>query len=629
MGWQSAKVSSTLTEAGLCRFLASQAEIYSQSPGMNTGRFGSATLTKAFFTRRRRVWFSDIPWARFGHKYGAAALLPDRLQGGLWLGFFDGGIAYLKDGQVLSSYNAGDGLGNGSVNDLQLVSDGAVWAATEGGLSRVKDGLVATITSKNGLPCDAVNSVIEDDDRSLWLYMACGLVRIARPELDAWVSDSKRSVRTTVFDNSDGVRTRALAGGHSRLVAKSPDGKIWFSPPDGVSVIDPRHVPFNNLPPPVYVQQITADGKKYDASPGLRLPARIHDLSIDYTALSLVAPEKVRFRFKLEGQDRDWREVLNDRQVQYSNLGPGDYRFRVTACNNSGVWNETGDTLDFSIAPAYYQTHWFRAACVGAFLVFFWMLYQLRVRQLAQQFNMRLEERVNERTRIARDLHDTLLQSFHGLMLRFQAAYNLYETNPEEAQKTLGSAIDRAADAITEGRDTVQGLRVSTLERNDLALAISTLGEELAGSETNPNDAKFHVGVEGTARELHPILRDEVYRIAGEGMRNAFKHAGARRIEVEIHYGEREFRLRVRDDGKGIDARLLSDGRAGHFGLRGMRERAKLLGGKLTVWSELDAGTEVELRIPAANAYESAGGRGRSWLAEKLAGKGTGTEKGR
>ena len=270
-----------------------------------------------------------IPWARFGHKYGAVALLPDRLQGGLWLGFFDGGIAYLKDGQIRSSYSVADGLGKGSVNDLQLGSDGAVWAATEGGLSRVKDGRVTTLTSRNGLPCDAVNSVIEDNDHSFWLYMACGLVRIARSELDAWVSDSKRSVQTTVFDSSDGVRSRALAGGHSRLVTKSPDGKIWFSPPDGVSFIDPRHLPFNKLPPPVYVEQITADGKKYDASPGLRLPPRVRDLSIDYTALSLVVPEKVRFRFKLEGQDRDWREVVNSRHVQYSNLPPGNYRFRV------------------------------------------------------------------------------------------------------------------------------------------------------------------------------------------------------------------------------------------------------------------------------------------------------------
>ncbi len=237
-------------------------------------------------------------------------------------------------------------------------------------------------------------------------------------------------------------------------------------------------------------------------------------------------------------------------------------------------------------------------------------------------WELRLDERVAERMRIARDLHDTLLQSFHGLLLRFQTASELFPTRPAQAKQTLDSAIEQAAQAITEGRDAVQGLRSSTVVTNDLALAINTLGEELAGGETNPNAAEFHLGVEGTPRDLHPILRDEVYRVAGEAMRNAFKHAQAQRIEVEIWYDERQFRLRVRDDGKGIDAQLLNeDERPGHYGLRGMRERAKLLGGKLTVWSEVETGTEVELSIPAAKAYATADGRRRSWLAEKFAGK--------
>jgi signal transduction histidine kinase len=560
---------------------------------------------------------------------GAVALLPDRLQGGLWLGFFDGGIAYLKDGQVRAFYDAAHGLGKGSVSDLQLGSDGAVWAATEGGLSRVKGGLVSTLTSQNGLPCDAMNWVIEDNDHSFWLYMSCGLVRIARSELEAWVSDPKRSVQTTVFDSSDGVRSRALPGPYGRKVTKSLDGKIWFSPPDGVSVIDPRHLPFNKLPPPVHIEQITVDRKTYlqnlsgDASSSPpRLPPLVRDLKIDYTALSLVVPEKVHFRFKLEGQDRDWREVVNDRQVQYSNLGPGDYRFRVTACNNSGVWNEVGTLLDFSIAPAHYQTTWFRLSCAAAFLALLWALYRLRVRQLAYQFNITLEARVNERTRIARDLHDTLLQSFHGLMLRFQTVSNLLPAG--KAKQTLDSAIDQAAQAITESRDAIQGLRSSTVETTDLALAVRTLGEEIAAAQTDQNSAILHVGVEGAPRDLHPILRDEVYRIAGEALRNAFEHAQARKIEVEIRYDERQLRLRVRDDGRGIDPKaLVGDGRTGHYGLRGMRERAKLLGGKLTVWSELDSGTEVELSIPASHAYATSPAPHRSWFAEKFSGKDT------
>ena len=235
-----------------------------------------------------------------------------------------------------------------------------------------------------------------------------------------------------------------------------------------------------------------------------------------------------------------------------------------------------------------------------------------------------MEARLGERERIARELHDTLLQSFHGVLLRFQSVYNLLPTRPEEAQKTLGSAIDQAAQAITEGRDAVQGLRSSPVVTNDLALAIGALSEELGCGETNPNCAEFHVEAQGTPQNLDPILRDEVYRIAGEAVRNAFKHAQAERVEVEIRYDERELRLRVRDDGKGIDPNHLNEDRhPGHYGMRGMRERAELMGGKLAVWSELDSGTEVELRIPASRAYEKSPARRRSWLAEKLSGKDT------
>jgi signal transduction histidine kinase len=235
---------------------------------------------------------------------------------------------------------------------------------------------------------------------------------------------------------------------------------------------------------------------------------------------------------------------------------------------------------------------------------------------------MTLEARVNERTRIARELHDTLLQSFHGLLLRFQTAFTLLPGRPDEARQSLGSAIDQAAQAISEGRHAVQDLRSSTVETNDLAVAIRAIGGELSAERTNPNAAVFQVEVEGTPRNLHPILRDEVYRIAGEALRNAFRHAQARQVEVELRYDKTQLRLRVRDDGKGIDPRILvGDGRAGHYGLPGMRERATLIGGKLTVWSELDSGTEVELSVPASIAY--AASPRQSWLSEKFLGKWT------
>lgn len=312
----------------------------------------------------------------------------------------------------------------------------------------------------------------------------------------------------------------------------------------------------------------------------------------------------MKFRYRLDGYDRDWHDAGTRRQAFYTDLSPGKYSFRVIAANSDGVWDHTPAQFDFSVTPAYYQTNWFRALCAAAFLALLWAAYQLRMRQLAYQFNMRLEERVSERTRIARDLHDTLLQSFQGLLPRFQAAIYKLPDSPVDARETLEAAVDQASQAITEGRDAVQGLRMSTVEKNDLAVAIRTIGEELASAEAKESAPKFEVVVEGTPRGLHPILRDEVYRLAAEALRNAFRHAAARAVEVEIRYDEKSFRLRVRDDGKGIGTEVLrGDGREGHYGLHGMRERAKLVGGKLTIWSEVDGGTEIELIIPASRAY--------------------------
>ena len=562
----------------------------------------------------------SVPWPWFpsGPDPRLSAVISDPLTGGLWLGFLHGGVAYFKDRQIRASFSSNQGLGSDTVWNLLIDHDGALWAATEGGLSRIKDGRVATLTRNNGMPCNSVKWVIEDDTFALWLNTACGLLRIDRTELNAWASDSQRSIHPHVFDRTDGVRMHALGAALNPVVTKSTDGKLWFVHLDGVSTIDPLHLRINRVPPPVHIEQITADGATFFPHAELRLPRQLRDLTIDYTALSLVAPEKVRFRFKLEGQDPDWREVLNIRRVQYSNLAPGSYRFRVTAANNSGVWNQEGAALSFSIAPAYWQTNWFRALCAATFLLALWALYQLRLRQIAQGFNARLEERVAERTRIARDLHDTLLQSFQGLLLRFQTVQELFPTRPAEAQKTLESAIDQTARAITEGREAVQGLRASTVETNDLAMAITHVGEGFAAEASGHPSVGFQVEVEGTPRTLHPIVRDEIYRIASEALRNAFRHAAAKQIEVELRYDERGFRLRVRDDGKGITPTFLtSEGRAGHFGLFGMRERANLVGGKLTVWTAPDSGAEIELSIPAAHAFAAASQQ-RSWLAGKL-----------
>jgi signal transduction histidine kinase len=532
-------------------------------------------------------------------------------------------VAYLKDGQVRESYASRDGLGEGRVEGLQLDRDGALWAAAEGGLSRIKNGRVTTLTSKNGLPCDAVHWVVEDDDQSFWLYMACGLVRIARPELESWATDPKRTVRLAVFDSSDGVRSRAISSGYNPGVSKSADGKLWFLPRGGVSVIDPRHLPFNKLPPPVHIERVAADRKTYETSSSLRLPPLVRDLEIDYTALSLVAPEKIRFRVRLEGHDPDWKDMGNERKAFYNDLPPRNYRFRVMASNNNGVWNEAGASFDFSILPAYYQTRWFQVTCVVAFLGLLWALHRYQLYQTAQQFNARLDER----SRIARELHDTLLQSFQGLVFRIQAVRNMLPRRPEEAMQALDGALERTDQAIAEGRDAIQGLRASTKVANELAHALGALGEELASYDSSGNSThdsnspRFHVVMEGPPRDLHPVLRDEIYAIAREGVRNAFRHAQARNIEADLRYSGSLFQLRIRDDGKGIDPGVAAEGRAGHYGVPGMRERARRIGGRLDVWTEVGAGTEIELSIPGSIAYGTSSGRGVRGLFHRARGR--------
>jgi signal transduction histidine kinase/ligand-binding sensor domain-containing protein len=545
-----------------------------------------------------------IPWTAFGQNVAVTDMIRDPVQGGLWFGLVHGGVVYFQDGKIRASHDAKEGVGAGTVNRLRIDPTGVLWAATEGGLSRFGKGRIDTLTSRNGLPCDSVQSMIEDDDRALWMSTTCGIVRIARSKLDAWVNDPTQRIQVTAFDQSDGaVSHPSSAGSYGPTVTKSVDGKLWFVVLDGVSVVDPRQLAQNKIPPPVHIEQVKADGKLHDATRGLRLPALARDLEIDYTALSLVAPEKNRFKYKLEGYDRDWRDAGNRRQAFYTNLSPRKYTFRVIGSNNDGVWNEAGTSFDFSTDPAYYQTTWFLASCLAAILALLWWLYRLRVQQLAQRLQIRMEERVNERTRVARDLHDTLLQSFQGVLLKFHAVTYMIPDRPE-AQKRLDATIEEARQAIAEGRDAVQGLRSSTVITEDIARAITTFGEGLAAEVNGHHPPLFLVHVEGAPRDLAPLVRDEIYRIAGEALRNAFRHSGARRIEVDIHYDKRQLSVRVRDNGKGIDRHVLdAGGRAGHHGLPGMQERAQLVGGKLAIWSEVESGAEIELTINAAVAY--------------------------
>jgi signal transduction histidine kinase len=536
----------------------------------------------------------------------------------MWFGT-PNGLNELSEGH-LRAYTSKDGLPPGNVNCLLPDSNGVLWIGTDNGLAFLRSGTVHALS--DDVP-DSVReeifAIAEDKAGALWMATAKHIVRVDRDKL---LRQAVASSDIREYGLDDGLLSTQGVRRHKSF-AVDPSGGIWFSTNRGLSFVSPTSVKFDSAPPLVHVDGISVDGRLIHLGEQIRVRPPHQKITLSYSGLSLSFPTRVRFMYRLDGFDQSWTEPTSAGEATYTNLESGQYRFHVMASNSYGQWNASEAAISLEVDPAFWQTWWFRVSCVVSFLVLLWALYQLRLRQVAHQFNIRLEERVSERTRIARELHDTLLQSFQGLLLRFQAATNLLPERPAEARKTLESAIDQAAQAITEGRDAVQGLRSSTAVTNDLALAIGALSEELGCGETNPNCAEFDVEVEGTPRNLHPIVRDEVYRIAGEAVRNAFKHAQAQQVEVEIHYGEGQLRLRVRDDGKGIDPKHLKDARPGHYGMRGMRERAKLMGGKLAVWSELDSGTEVELSIPASRAYETLVARRRSWLAKKLSGKDT------
>ena len=580
----------------------------------HAGNLWIANQDLGLFCLRGGEVIRQIPWTSLGHQDFAAALAIDPPRGGLWIGFFQGGLSYFNDGKVQERYGVDNGLGDGRINDLRFDPDGTLWIATEKGLSRLKNRQFETLTMSNGLPCGTIHWLKEDDDRDLWMYTTCGLVRIARSDLDDWAAAadqhiSTKKIQASVFGISDGVTSIAYPFGLTPAVAKTADGRLWFPFGDGVSVIDPRHLAYNQLPPPVHIEQFIANHQTYNASERLQLPPLIRDLQIDYTALSLAAPEKVLFRYKLEPWDRDWQDAGNRRQAFYNNLSPGNYRFRVIACNNNGVWNEEGAFLDFSIAPAYYQSTWFRISSVAAFLVLLAAVYQLRVRQVARQLRGRMEERLNERERIARDLHDTLLQSVQGLILKIHAAAK--KTRDETAHEALEKALDQADQILGEARDRVRNLRGVSESHSDLPEAFKRVAEE------NPQarETTFKAVVEGSQRELHPLVMEESYCIGREAIINALTHSNGSNVEVEITYDPRQFRLRVRDDGRGFDPKILEDGgRPDHWGLQGMRERSDRIGAQLKFWSRREAGSEVELIVPGATAYRPGQRSRRFWF---------------
>jgi signal transduction histidine kinase len=397
------------------------------------------------------------------------------------------------------------------------------------------------------------------------------------------------------FDFVDGLPDR-YARQSIRSLVQGGDGRIWAATLAGTVWIDPKRIKTNTVPPPVSIGALVADGKKYLDPINVQLPAGTSSLTIGFAALSLSVPERNRILYKLEGQDAKWVNPAGRRLATYTNLGPGKYRFRVIAANADGFWNREGATLEITIPPTFLQSIWFKMLVGLVLLALGAIAYLLRVRQLEARLQARFDVRIAERERIARELHDTLLQGFQALMLQFKAGVNRL---PASERKPLDDALVRAQGVLVEGRDRVRDLRAP---RSDAGLETVLL--DLAADIATGSCIDVRMTSEGTPQGLHPIVFEEIERICEEAIRNVVHHSEARSLRIDLLWGARDLKLAIRDDGKGIPEDVAAQGsRSGHYGLVGMRERAERIGADLTVSSRLGNGTEVVLSIPAAAAY--------------------------
>lgn len=562
---------------------------------------------------RRRPWLSmhdrgvfvldDDGWqSRREVPLPVPTAITQGIDGRMWFGYQNGDVATLDDSNKLGVFGAAQGLSTGPVTTI-LAGRRHVIVAGEHGIARFDGDHFRTLGTDD--PFRGISGIVETTDDQLWLNGSRGVVRVDGTALVEALRLSAPLAGYALLDQSDG-----LPGVASQTqpipTAVAADGLLWLATNAGVAMIDPQRIRINPLPPEVHVLSLTTPDSTYQVASTHVLPARTSNLQIAYTATSLSAPERVRFRYRLDPVDGGWRDSGNRRDAFYTNLGPGDYRFHVIAANNDGIWNDEGATVVFRILPTFFQSPWFALACVLLAVAASYVAYLLHLRQLAIRMRTRLEERHLERERIARELHDTLLQSFQGLLLRFHAMVGRLGRD-EPLRRDMNAAIDRAEAVLAEGRDRVRGLRSTARDGDDLSRALDAIGTEFAS-----DPARLHVADRGSSRRLRPLVRDELYQIAREAIVNAFRHADAGAIDVSLHHDVDAMRLSIRDDGVGIDADILERGdRPGHWGLAGMRERTRRINGRFDIRSQRGAGTMVTIAVPASVAY----GRGalRGW----------------
>ncbi|SEM36057.1 Two component regulator propeller [Luteibacter sp. UNCMF331Sha3.1] len=539
------------------------------------------------------AWTHD-PLPAFANDPAPLVLARDH-RGHVWMGFARNTVLE-RDGARDTTYGAREGLAIGNVT--ALLDDGpAMWVGGELGIAAIVGGRARMIVTR-GDPLRGVSGLVRDRRGDFWASAAQGVVRIRAADMAHALDDPAFRPEVAVFDSLDGLPGTPAQFRPLPTAVVADDGRLWFATTSGIVSIDPADVPRNALAPTVFVRSITTDAGTWPATAEIGIPAHTERLRIAFTATSLTMPERVRFRYRMEGIDTRWRDAGNDREAIYTDPPPGRYVFRVVASNEDGVGDEAGASTVIVVARAFYQMPWFYVLCAIVVALLIWAAFLARLRRISVELRARLQERHAERERIARDLHDTLLQSIQGLTMRFQAIAN--RVPPDDPLRVaMEGALDRADEAMVEARDRVRDLRTSVGESGRLDVALRELAAAYATEHTVP----VVVTVSAELRHLDGLVRDELYGIAREAIHNAIAHAHASRIDVELRFEGCDLVLSVRDDGRGIDQVVLRDGRDGHWGLRGIRERAIAAGGVPSIASRLDGGTEILVRVPAARAF--------------------------
>jgi signal transduction histidine kinase/ligand-binding sensor domain-containing protein len=489
------------------------------------------------------------------------------------------------------------GAAEPKVLTLYGAPNGDVFAAGAFGLTRYRGGQVQTIWTARAAESNRISGMVQTPDGDTWLAYPRTLVRMRGQELERAFAVRAFSPPTLALGFGDGLINRPHS--HTqRAIVQGGDGRIWIATETGTLWMDPGRIVRSDVLPGLAIKAVAYDGHLARDPMSLTLPAATSNIEIDFAALSLADPEAVSVRYMLEGYDAGWIDPGARRQAFYTNLPPGDYRLRVIAANADGTWNRAGAAVRFEIPPTFFQSYWFLALCVALTLLVLWLAYRLHMAQVASRIRTRFEERMGERERIARELHDTLLQSVQGLVLRFQSVANRMPPG-EPSREKLESALKSADEVIVEGRNRVRDLRAGGNSGDPLANL-----QELADAAGFDTPVPIRIVAEGRPRQVHPLVATEIRRIAGEALFNIARHARARAVDVAITYGERQLGVQIRDDGVGIAPSVLAQGsREGHFGLIGMRERAERIGGALSIDSGAGKGTDVILTLPARLAY--------------------------